>query len=362
MGIKNYENLVMNEISDKVVVLLGKTGVGKSSFINCITNKNDCKIGKSFESCTQKLQHVDLLKDGYNFYFVDTPGLDDAKGDEKNINQLNELKRKYPRINVFIICIDFHEPRFSKSLEIAIKKFMEIFPCQNFWDHVLIVRTKAERGRRFEEMKRDVEGQLLNGILYNTELITFMNFNKIKIPSELKEFYVDSFPNDLDKDTLEEYDSILEKIKVIHPIYKEVKEEEKEEVYEEKEDDSTFIHIITNKHITFKDFDDKEHEVIQKVREEKYNLDGIRPVLNEIKREQSKEPRGKWCYSSQYETHYYLVKYYEIGGNKKRVQIEIDNRYEPKDLEEIIEDSNGEDYKKSLEKEYLKGCYQNENY
>jgi putative ribosome biogenesis GTPase RsgA len=53
MGIKNYENLVMNEISDKVVVLLGKTGVGKSSFINCITNKNDCKIGKSFESCTQ---------------------------------------------------------------------------------------------------------------------------------------------------------------------------------------------------------------------------------------------------------------------------------------------------------------------
>ena len=96
MGINFYEKIVLDELRDKVVVLLGKTGVGKSSFINSITNKSDCKIGKNYESCTKKIQHVDTLKDGCNFYFIDTPGLDAAKGDEKNINQLNESRRKFP--------------------------------------------------------------------------------------------------------------------------------------------------------------------------------------------------------------------------------------------------------------------------
>ena len=354
----NYENIVLDELKDKVVVLLGKTGVGKSSFINCITNKTECKVGKNYEACTQKIKHVDTIKIGLNFYFVDTPGLDDAKGDEKNINQLNELRRKFPRINVFIICVDFHEIKLSKSLETTIKKFMEIFPSPNFWDHVLILRTKAIRGRRFENMRRDVEGQLLQGILNNKELITFMALKGIKLPNQLKEFFVDSFPDDLDPETLNEFNAIFETIKPIHPIYKETKEEIKEEVFEEKENDSTFIHIITNKLITFTDFDNKQHEVIQKIGEEKYNLDGIMPVLTEVKREQSDKPRGEWlCYKYQYETHYYLVKYYVIGGNRKRVQIEIDNRYEAKDGDNIKGESNGENYKISLQEKYKEGCY-----
>ena len=61
MGIKSYENLLVDEIKDKIAVLLGKTGVGKSSFINCITNKEECKVGKKYNSCTHELKHVDLF-------------------------------------------------------------------------------------------------------------------------------------------------------------------------------------------------------------------------------------------------------------------------------------------------------------
>ena len=48
MGNQTYENkFKMDEIKDKVVILLGKTGDGKSFFINSITKKNECKVGNT---------------------------------------------------------------------------------------------------------------------------------------------------------------------------------------------------------------------------------------------------------------------------------------------------------------------------
>jgi putative ribosome biogenesis GTPase RsgA len=53
MGNQTYENkFKMDEIKDKVVILLGKTGDGKSSFINSITKKNECKVGNTTDACT----------------------------------------------------------------------------------------------------------------------------------------------------------------------------------------------------------------------------------------------------------------------------------------------------------------------
>ena len=157
MGNQTYENkFKMDEIKDKVVILLGKTGDGKSSFINSITKKNECKVGNTTDACTHKLQQVDVANNGYNYYFVDTPGLDDGKGDQQNILQLENLKQKYPRINVFIICLKFNEIRLSLSLKNALIKFMEIFPTPSFWDHVLTLRTHSERSKKFEKNRRTI--------------------------------------------------------------------------------------------------------------------------------------------------------------------------------------------------------------
>ena len=166
MGNSCYEKkFVMDDIRDKISILLGITGVGKSSFINSITKKKECKVGDTPKACTQKINQSDISNEGYNFYFVDTPGLDDGEGDEKNIAQLDDLKKKYPRINVFLICLKFDDLRLSNSLKTALKKFMEIFPTPTFWDHVLILRTHAERSKKFEKNKKKVEGKLLEGII-----------------------------------------------------------------------------------------------------------------------------------------------------------------------------------------------------
>lgn len=102
MGNNNFQNnFQLDDIRDKVAVLLGQTGVGKSSFINCITKKNECKVGNDTKSCTRKLQHCFISHNEFNFYFIDTPGLDDGEGDDLNINELDGLKSKLPKINVF---------------------------------------------------------------------------------------------------------------------------------------------------------------------------------------------------------------------------------------------------------------------
>ena len=184
------------------------TGVGKSSFINAITKKKECKVGDTTKACTQEIKEADIGNEGFNFYFVDTPGLDDGKGDEKNMAQLDSLRKKYPRINAFIISLKFDDLRLSSSLKLALKKFMDIFPTPTFWDHVLILRTHAERSKKFEKNKAKVEGKLLEGIKEDKDLLDYMKQNSITAPIKLKEFFVDS-DDELDEGTLEEFQNIL---------------------------------------------------------------------------------------------------------------------------------------------------------
>ena len=56
----SFEKFEMDEIRDKIAVLLGKTGVGKSSFINCITETDKCKTDPSTKSCTKNISQVDI--------------------------------------------------------------------------------------------------------------------------------------------------------------------------------------------------------------------------------------------------------------------------------------------------------------
>ena len=63
---------IMNELKigpkDRVVVLLGETGAGKSTFINSITNTKECKTSHSSKACTDQIQIVKYFEDGYNFF------------------------------------------------------------------------------------------------------------------------------------------------------------------------------------------------------------------------------------------------------------------------------------------------------
>ena len=63
----------LNELNlgpkDRVIVLLGETGHGKSTFINKITNSTQCKVRPLANACTKDIQMVKLFEDGFKFLF-----------------------------------------------------------------------------------------------------------------------------------------------------------------------------------------------------------------------------------------------------------------------------------------------------
>ena len=90
--------------------------------------------------------------------------------------------------------------------------------------------------------------------------------------------------------------------------------------------------------------------MIQKIEDERYNLEGYLPILTEVKREQTDETG--WCNKDLFKTNYLLVKIYNIGGNRIRIQSIIKYRYEHKDKDVIEGEDEGEKYRLFLENKY----------
>lgn len=353
MGGGPYRNFKMDEQRDRACALLGITGVGKSSFINSITKTKECEVGKKSTSVTSKIKVIQKLFNGKNYYFIDTPGLDDGKGDKSNISELEKL-RDYPRISTLLICFKYNDVRLTDSIKKTLKKIMDIFPAQNFWDHVIIIRTWCSlTGRKLERYKNDYKGEIVNGIKNDNELCQYMMKKNITLPSNLKEFYVDCDPYELEDNTLQEFEKLLDEIKNKYPIYQDIKFDKEEEfVNEIEENGSKFLKIITQRKITFTDFNNKSHEIIEIVNNEVYNLEGNKPIFI-FKRVQDDKPRGILCWKDQFKTHYNVVKIYEISHERKRVEYEYEFRYEKKGEED---QAKGEEYRDYLQNKFNETC------
>ena len=357
-SIVKYRNMQINESLEKVFVLLGETGVGKSSFINGITKTQDCDVGDDASSCTKNIMMTNTIINGTNYYIIDTPGFQDSKIEEEKIIQILQDLRKYQRICAILICLRYNETKLSKPVKTTLMEIMNIFPSYDFWEHTLIIRTWCQLNDiKLENHKNKYNGILLKGISEDSELIKFMEQKNIQLPSELSEYYVDS-DTEIDHRTQEEYKKILERIKNLLPIYKMVVIKDEEDTFETKEGDVVYLNILTYRHYTFTDFNDITKSITNKINQERYNLNNQWPKISFVKREQEKEPRGILCWSNQYNTHYMAVKIYDINHKERREEYEIISRYEGKKRED---DEAGEQMREKLENALKQQIKINEN-
>ena len=108
------------------IVLVGKSNVGKSSFINTMLNRKKLARTSSEPGKTRQINFYDV---NHNFYFVDLPGYGYSKMSKQEQAKvgtfIEEYLSKSKKISLIIFLIDIrHDPTANDRLCCSYRKTM----------------------------------------------------------------------------------------------------------------------------------------------------------------------------------------------------------------------------------------------
>ena len=174
----DYYSLTEDEIlkaKENSFILLGKTGVGKTSLLNIIYDKAIGKVGHSLlsEIKDSKYYSIKERRDNQNNYFciIDTPGLYDTGGIEVDEIQKREImkliSKEKIKVKGLLFLSNFQCERFDVSEQSTLIDYINLFPLQDFWKRIIFVFTHYygdPDSYSKEEMKQ-------NSNIYQSELL-----------------------------------------------------------------------------------------------------------------------------------------------------------------------------------------------
>ena len=125
-----------------VFVLVGRTGVGKSSTVNTLMGQSIAEVG-DWEPTTMEVKSYDSNAFGVSFTVIDTPGLcDDLEEKGNDAVYLNLIRSKAQKFDCLWFVSRLDETRVTSDEKRGIKLIGEAFGEQ-VWKHTIIVFTWA---------------------------------------------------------------------------------------------------------------------------------------------------------------------------------------------------------------------------
>ena len=318
----------------KFIVVVGMTGVGKSSFVNFITGKNSCEVSNSSSACTAEYKMVDCAyccgSSYRSLYFVDTPGLDDPKGDQKNIEELMKFRNAFPRINAIIYCQKLDDNRFNQSAKILFDLMNDLYPDPNLFKNLIIVRTKSDRSSRDFEDNKKASDKFIKRIKEEYMVDDQINIRQYFIDSKYK-----------DEETLREKDEILDLLSKLDPLFKGINILNVDEVIIFDSINNRYV-IKEKRNVEYIDYDGSKGVVV----EEKAEIQsfGGKYIGAEVVRIDCNQSKGCLCC----ETYKIIYEIYDINHQNRRVL------YTSQCIWQTKRDEDQSNRFKSIEKERLR--------
>ena len=168
-------------------IVLGKTGVGKSNFLNALTGRMVARSERSLNSVTSETAIIyHKLKNNKWISLIDTPGLSDPKqgiNEEVDNNTLKMIKEciKDNKIHVrgLLFLSNFQVERFDSDEQKTLVKYNELFPLKKFWEHIIIIFTHfygdTQGGISEEEIKQlrsESNSEIFKNIMKRVEKVS----------------------------------------------------------------------------------------------------------------------------------------------------------------------------------------------
>ena len=228
------------------MIVIGATGDGKSSLCNFILGVKKFKISDDPNSETKETMGSYGIGDAKNIYVIDTPGLHDDKGtDKEHIQQMVDFIKKHKDLQSIIIVFNFMQDRMDGCIRTMLKIFSDIFPIEDFWEHVAIVFTHfIEPQKKNQKAKMD-EKRKMKIKRYSEEINKIIRESNTIPPSKFPIYFVDSDLEEVDQKSKEEVNALVgwtksldplnvEKVRAVDDKIKREEEEFKEEIKDKK--------------------------------------------------------------------------------------------------------------------------------
>ena len=256
-------------------ILIGKTGVGKTSLLNIIFGEEVGKVGYSSKSETSQSNFYCIKEktiiDFKYFCIIDTPGLYDSRGFDVDINQKKDIQnlisKQKIKIKAILFLSNFQNERFDFSEQNTLIEYNALFPMKDFWRRMILIFThyygdpEGDTKEEIEERSLETFIQITKGIMEKiknvSDPIEFQDLNRqyINIFSKAKSDKQirnnTSIRNKLISEILRyiEYPPMFSQLKIFHF--------EKYEI--EKDDDFIYdcdliIYLDANNNVIKKDF------------------------------------------------------------------------------------------------------------